>query len=135
MREFLGIQYMRALTLIYSHRDLGFKQTQIEFDPIQKRNLDPKRKVKTRLSVDRPMSTVDCAVDRTQTESSLFSVGRPGGRPLIATVDREVDRANPAHVVHTGRLGGRRTFSTGRRGGRPEAYLAYFNALSCSFVF
>ena len=69
--------------------------------------------------VDRPLSTIDRAVDRTQTESSLLSVGRPGGRPFHATVDRTVDRANPVHVVHTGRPGGRPAFSTGRPCGRP----------------
>ena len=31
------------------------------------------------------MSTVDRAVDRTLIESNLLSVGRPGGRPLLAT--------------------------------------------------
>ena len=41
------------------------------------------------------MSTVDRAVDRTQTENSLLSVGRPGGRPFHVTVDRAIDRANP----------------------------------------
>jgi len=34
------------------------------------------------------MSTVDRAVDRSQTKSSLLSVGRPDGRPFYATVDR-----------------------------------------------
>ena len=36
-----------------------------------------------------------------------MSVGRPCDRPLHATVDRAVNRANPVHVVHTGRPGGR----------------------------
>ena len=76
-----GIQYMRALALIYSHRVPGFYETPTGFNPKQKRNLNPKRKAKTRLSVDRPMSTVDRAVDRTQTENNLLSVGRPGGQP------------------------------------------------------
>ena len=61
------------------------------------------------------MSTVDRAVDRTQTESSLLLVdrpcSRPCGRPLLATVDWAVDRAIPVHVVHTGRPGGRPAFS------------------------
>jgi len=57
-------------------------------------------------------------VDRTQTESSLLSVGRPGGRLLYATIDR----ANPVHVVHTGWPGGRPAFSTGRPCSRPRAY-------------
>ena len=65
------------------------------------------------------MSTVDQAVDRTLTESSLLSGGRPGGRPLLATVDRAVDRANLVHVVHTDRPGGRPVFSTGRPGAYP----------------
>ena len=46
MREFLGIQYMRALTPIYSHRFPRFKETQIEFDPNQKRNPNLKGKPK-----------------------------------------------------------------------------------------
>ena len=79
-------------------------------------------------SVGRPAArpthaSVDRAVDQTQTESSLLSVGRP----FHATVDRAVDRANPMHNVHTGRP----AFSTGR----PGANLACFNASSCSFVF
>ena len=107
---------MRALALIYSQRVPGFKKIPIGFNPKQKRNPNPKRKAKTRLSVDRavdrPMSTVGRAVDRTQTESNLLSVSRPCGRPLLATVDRAVDRAIPVHVVHTGRPGGRPAFST-----------------------
>ena len=127
MEIFSGIQYMRALALIYSHSVPGFQETPAGFDPKQKRNPNPKRKAKTRLSVDRLMSTVD----RTQTESSLLSVGRSGGRPFHAKVDRTIDRANPVHVVHTGRP----AFSTGRPCGRPGASLAYFNASFCSFVF
>ena len=34
LREFLGMQYMRALALIYNHRVAGFKETQVKFDPI-----------------------------------------------------------------------------------------------------
>ena len=60
---------MKALAPIYNHRVLGFKETQIEFDPIQKRNPNPKRKVKTRLSVDRPVDRPHVTVDR---------AGRPG---------------------------------------------------------
>ena len=117
MRELSGIQYMRALAFIYSHRVPGFKKIPIGFDPKQKRNLNPERKAKTRLLVDRPMSSIDRPIDWTQTESSLLSIGRP----LYATVDRVVDRANPVHVVHTGRPGGRPTFSTGRPCDRPGA--------------
>ena len=99
---------MRTLALIYTHRVLGFKETQIGFDPNQKRNSNPKRKVKTRLPVDR-------AGRPRPTETKTLSVGRPGGRPLPSTVDRAVDRNVPVHVVHAGRLGS----STGRPGGRP----------------
>ena len=34
LRDFLGMQYMSALTPIYNHRVPEFKETQIEFDPI-----------------------------------------------------------------------------------------------------
>ena len=119
---------MKALALIYSQRVPGFKEIQIKFDLNQKRNPNPERKAKMRLSVnrpvDRPMTMVDRAVDRARTDSSLLSVGRPGGRPFYATVDREVDRANPVYVVHTG-----------RPCDRPGANLACFNAPSCSFIF
>ena len=52
----------------------------------------------------RDSSTVDRAVDRTQTESNLLSVSRPGGRPFHATIDRAVEQHTPVHVVHPGRL-------------------------------
>ena len=122
---------MRALTLIYSHRVPGFKVTQIGFDPIQKRNPNPERKAKTRLSVDQPVDRPMSTVDRTQTESSAMSVGQPVGRQLLATVDR----ANPVHVVHTGGPGGRPASSTGRPCCRLGANLACFNAPSWSFDF
>ena len=104
---------MRALSLIYRHRVPGFKETQIGFDPIQKRN--PNQKESQNAFVSRPTGRpTHVTVDRALTESSLLSVGRPGGRLLLATVDR----ANPVHVVHTGRP----AFSTNRAGGRLGAY-------------
>ena len=115
------MQYMRALAPIYSHRVPGFKETQIGFDPIQKRNPNPKRKVKTRLPIDRP---VDCA----QPKATCFQSVDRAGRPFSATVDRVVDRANLVHVVHAGRPGGRLASSTGRPGGRPEAQSGLLNA-------
>ena len=56
----------------------GGNETPIGFDQKQKRNLNPERKAKN------------------------MYVGRLGGRPFHATVDRVIDRANPVHVVHTG---------------------------------
>ena len=93
---------MRALALIYSHRVPGFKETQIGYDPIQKKNLNPQRKQKTRLSVDRPRSITP--VDRTQLRAKACQSVDRAGRLLLVTVDRSVDRANLMHVVHTGRL-------------------------------
>jgi len=85
---------MRALAPIYSHRVPGFKETQIRFDPIQKRNLNPKRKVKTRLSVDRPvdrpMPRSTAPVDRAQPRAKACQSVDRAGRPLSATVDRAV---------------------------------------------
>ena len=107
---------MKALTHIYSHRVPGFKETQIGFDPKQKRNPNPKRKAKTRMSVDRgpcPWSTgrstgplpraacfqsVDRAVDRSMPRStgqslctSCTPVDRAADWPS-PPVDRAVDR-------------------------------------------
>ena len=95
-----------ALAPIYSHRVPRFKETQIEFDPIQKRNPNPKRQQKTRLSVDppvdRPMPRSIVPVDRAQPRAVCFQSVDRAGRPLSATVDRAVDRANLVHVVHAG---------------------------------
>jgi len=109
--------------------------------------MNPQRKAKKHLSVDRSvdrstdacqrstdpvdrrMSTVDRPDQPDPTESSMLSVGQPGGRPLYAMVDRAFDQANLVHVVHTGRPGGRRAFYIGRPCGRPGAFLAWFNAL------
>ena len=112
---------MRALALIYSHRVPGFKETQIGFDPIQKRNSNHKRKVKTRLSVDRP---VDCAGRPGQPRLRPCQSVDRAGRPLSATVDRAVDRANLVHVVHTSRPAS----STSRPGGRSEHKSGLLNA-------
>ena len=111
MRELSGIQYIRALALIYSHGVPGFKETQIGFDPIQKRNLNPKRKVKTRLLVDRPVDRPMSTVDRTQPRAALCqsvdravdssmprSSGRSTGLTLCTSctpVDRAIDRPSP----------------------------------------
>ena len=85
MREFLGIQYIRDLAPIYSHRVPGFKKTQIGFDPIQKRNPNLKRKVKTHLSVDRPvdrpMPRSTALVDRLQPRLGSFQSVDWTGRP------------------------------------------------------
>ena len=65
----------------------------------------------------------------------MRSTGLKPRAACFQSVDQAVDRANPVHVVHTGRSGGRPAFSTGRPCGRPGANLACFNAPSCSFVF
>ena len=108
---------MSALALIYSHRVPEFKETQIEFDPIQKRNPNPQRQQKTRLSVD-----------RTQPRAKACQSVDWAGRPLSATVDRAVDHDDSVHVVNAGRPSGRPAFSTGRPGGRPGAQAGLLNA-------
>ena len=81
---------MRALAPIYSHRVPGFKKTQIGFDLIQKRNPNLKRKVKTRLSVDRPVDR-----DRPMPRSTApVDRAQPRLRPC-QSVDRAVDRFLP----------------------------------------
>ena len=73
---------MRPLASIYSHRVPGFMKTQVRFNPIQKRNSNPKRKLQTRLSVDRP-------VDRPMPRSTgPVDRANPRARPL-----QSVDRA------------------------------------------
>ena len=110
-----GIQYMRALASIYSHRVPEFMKTQVGFNPIQKRNSNPKRKVQTRLSVDRLVDRPCHGRPAAPTGSEATSVGRPG----------PVDRSFLCTPVHAGRPGGRPASSTGRPGGRPGAPLAY----------
>ena len=94
MRKLLRIQYMRPLVSIYSYRVPGFMETQVGFNPIQKRNLNPKRKIQTRLSVDRP---VDRPGRPGLPESRVTSVGRPG------SVDRSYPRAESLQSVDRGR--------------------------------
>ena len=67
---------MRPLASIYNHRVPGFMETQVGFNPIQKRNSNPKRKVQTRLSVDRP-------VDRAQLRASPCQSVDQADRPLL----------------------------------------------------
>ena len=108
MEIFSGIQYMRALTLIYSHRVPGFQETPAGFDPKQKRNLNPKRKAKTRLSVDRLVDRLKLraacfqSVDRAVDRSMPRSTGRSTElvlctlcTPIDRAVDRAVDRPSP----------------------------------------
>ena len=107
---------MRPLPSIYSHRVSGFMETQVGFNPIQKRNSNPKRKVQTRLSVDRP-------------------VDRPMPR-LTGPVDRAYPRASPCQSVDRSRstapsctrsctpVDWAVDSSTGRPGSRPGALLA-----------
>ena len=139
MTELSEIQYMRALSLIYSHRVSGFYETLIGFDPKQKGNLNLQRIAKTRLSVDRavdrPLSTVDCPVDQTQQRADCFqSVDRAVDHSL-ATVHWAVDRPFAVHVVHIGRPSGRPTLSTGGPCGRPGPVLVCCNAPFVPFVF
>ena len=82
---------MRAPALIYSHRVPGLKETQIGFDPIQKKNLNLKRKVKTRLSVDRPVNRPTprsiAPVDRAQLRAKAYQSIDRSDRSLPSTVD------------------------------------------------
>ena len=96
---------MRPLASIYNHRVSEFMETQVGFNPIQKRNLNPKRKVQTRLSVDRlvdrPMPRSIGPVDRAQLRARpLQSVDRPRSTAsscarLCTPIDRAVDRPPP----------------------------------------
>jgi len=91
----------------------------LDSTPKQKRSLNPERR--RNASIGRPAGRPTPVLGRSAgrpgpTESSCLSVGRPGGRPILATVDW----AMPVHVMHTGRLGGRPAFihrSTGRSTG------------------
>jgi len=109
---------MRPLASIYSHRVPEFMETQVGFNPNQKRNSNPKRKLQPRLSVDRP-------VDRPMPRST-------------GPVDRAFLRANPLQSVDRGRStaptrarpctpvdrAGRPASSTGRPEHRPGAQIA-----------
>ena len=77
------IQYMRPQASIYSHRVPEFTETQVGFNPNQKRNSNSKRKLQPRLSVDRP-------VDRPMPRST-------------GPVDHAFPRANPPQSVDRGR--------------------------------
>ena len=106
IQGFLGIQYMRPLGSIYSYRVPGFMETQVGFNPIQNRNSYPKRKVQSRLSVDRPMPRSIGPVDRAyprakplqsvdRGRSTARSCARPSAGPVDQPpppVDRDVDR-------------------------------------------
>ena len=105
---------MRPLASIYNHKVPGFMKTQVGFDPIQKRNSNPKRKVKRACRsvdrpVDRPMPRSTGPVDHAQPRASpCQSVDRPG-RPLL-----------PVHARarrSTGRSTGLLHRSTGRSTG------------------
>ena len=74
---------MRPLASIYSHRVPEFMETRVGFNPNQKRNSNPKRKLQPRLSVDWP-------VDRPMPRST-------------GPVDRAFPRANPLQSVDRGR--------------------------------
>ena len=101
---------MRPQASIYSHRVPRFMETRVGFNPIQKRNSNPKRKLQPRLPVDRPVrSTGPChgrlAWSTAPTrERGLFSRSTGPGRPLLLRT--------PMHA-------GRPASSTGRPGGRP----------------
>ena len=109
---------MRPLASIYSHRVPEFMKTQVGFNPNQKRNSNPKRKLQPRPSVDRP-------VDRPMPRST-------------GPVDRAYPRAEPLQSVDWGRStapscarpctpvdrADRPASSTGRPGGRSGAPLA-----------
>jgi len=106
---------MRALASIYSHRVPEFMKTQVGFNPIQKRNSNPKRKVQTRLSVDRPvdrpMPRSTGPVDRAQPRLACFQSVNRAGQPLLpvhARAHRSIGRSTG--LLH--RLTGRSTGST-----------------------
>ena len=108
---FRGYNIWRLYPLFIATEFQGFRKPWLDSIPKQKRSLNPERKAKTRPSVDRPVNWPSCSVDQpgrpAPTENNLLSVGRPGGRPFLATVDRAVDRDTFVHVVHTSRQPGR----------------------------
>jgi len=107
-------------------------KTQIEFDPIQKRNLNPKRKQKTRLSVDRPCARSTGPVDRIQPRAEPSQLVDRPCRPLSAPVDRAVDRANLCTLCAR-RSTGRSTGLLHRSTGRPTGS-AVWPASMCRFA-
>ena len=114
---------MRPLAPIYSHRVPEFMETQVGFNPIQKSNLNPKRKVK-RACRSTGRSTDPCH-------------GRPARstapnreRALVSRSTGPVDRSFLCTLVHAGRPGGRPASSTGR----PGALLVCSSVVSRSFV-
>ena len=115
---------MRPLAPIYNHRVPEFMKTQVEFNPNQKRNSNPKRKLQPRLPIDRPMPRLTGPVDRAYPRANpLQSVDR--GRstaPTCAHPCTPIDRA------------GRPASSTGRPRRRPGAQFASPCAVSHSFV-
>ena len=87
-----GIQYMRPLASIYSHRVPEFMKTQVGFNPIQKRNSNPKRKVKracrsTDLCHGRPARSTAPNRERAIVSRSTGPVDRPP-----PPVDRDINR-------------------------------------------
>ena len=105
---------MRPLASIYSHRVPGFMETQIGFNPNQKRNSNPKKETPA-APVGRPAgrpthATVDRPGQSRLLESEATSVGRPG----------PIDRAflcTPVHADRPGRSTGLLHRSTGRSTG------------------
>ena len=82
---------MRPQASIYSHKVSGFMKTRVGFNPIQKRNLNPKRKLQLRLPVDRP-------VDRPMPRSTVpVDRANPRARPL-QSVDRARSTAPSVHA-------------------------------------
>ena len=79
---FSGIQYMRPLASIYSHRVPEFMETQVGFNPNQKRNSNPKRKLQPRPSVDRPVDRPKPRSTAPTRERGHFSWSTGPGRPL-----------------------------------------------------
>ena len=91
LRDFQGsleIQYMRPLASIYSHRNPEFMETQVEFNSIQKRNSNPKRKVQPCLSVDRPVGRPMPRSTAPTLERGHFSRSTRAGQPLLPVHDR-----------------------------------------------
>ena len=137
-RGFSGIQYLRALALIYSHspRVLGnpewiWSQTEKESES---------RKESQNASVGRSDGRpTNALVDRSgrpaPTETWLLSVGRRAVDRSHATVDRAVDRSASMHLVHTGWPSDQPAPCIGQPGSRPCTALACCMRRFCSFWF
>ena len=126
---------MRPLASIYSHKVPGFMETQVGFNPNQKRNSNPKRKVQSRLSGRPTHATVDRPGRSHLPESRSSSVGRPGlvdrSNSRAGHFSRSIGAGRPLLPVHA-----RARRSTGSTSGMLHApFLAPLSSDLCATSF